>query len=147
MVYDQNEVLPGCDWTDKHSAQGFARRVSAVNFSTLIEFGYAEVTISQSAYELREDDMRVIAVPFRVTSGAVIVEGPEEIKPERNFALPTGDYRLVAAQRAVGEEEESIDLFFEQVENPMERSSVLVADNGLNPPESLLETAGIAGHK
>lgn len=145
MVYDQNVRLPGCDWTERHTAQGFARRESTVNFNTPLEFGYADVAVSQSAYEPREEYKRVIAVPFCVTSGTVIVEGPEETKPERNFALRVGNYRLVAAQRVIGDEEEAIDLFFEPLAKPLERSAILVADEALNPLTTLIETAGIAG--
>jgi hypothetical protein len=145
MVYDQSVRLPGCAWTDAHSAQGFARRESVVNFNTPLEYGYADVGVSQDAYEPREEYERVIAVPFLVTSGKVIVEGPEETKPERSFALPPGNYRLVAAQHITADEEETIDLFFEPLPQALERSSVLVADDALNPPTPLLETAGIAG--
>ncbi len=145
MVYDQSVRLPGCAWTDGHSAQGFARRESTVNFGTPLEFGHADVVVSQSAYEPGAEYRRVLAVPFRVASGTVIVEGPEETKCERSFALPVGDYRLVAAQRLTGDEEEAIDLFFEPLVERLERSAILVADDGLNPPASLLETAGVAG--
>jgi hypothetical protein len=116
-----------------------------VNFNTLLEFGYAYVAISVSAYQPRGEYDRVIAVPFFVTSGKVTVEGPEETKPERNVLLPLGNYRLVAAQRVTGDEQETIDLFFEHLSEPLDRSAVLVADCALNPPTSLLETAGVAG--
>jgi len=147
MVYDQSVRLPGCAWTDDHTAQGFARRESTVNFNTPLEFGYADVAVALCAYQPREEYERVIAVPFLVTSGKVIVEGPEEIKPERSIALPPGNYRLVAAQRVAGDEEESIDLFFELLTQPLERSAVLAADKALNPLPILLESAGIAGEE
>jgi hypothetical protein len=70
MVYDQSVRLPGCAWTDAHSAQGFARRESVVNFNTVLEFGCADVSISRGAYQPRGEHDRVIAVPFLVTSGA-----------------------------------------------------------------------------
>jgi len=145
MVYDQSVRLPGCAWTDAHSAQGFARRESVVNFNTLLEFGDADVAISVSAYRPRGTYDRVIAVPFLVTSGKVVVEGPEETKPERNVVLPPGTYRVTAAQRVTGDEQQAIDLFFERLSEPLERSAVLVADCALNPPTPLLETAGVAG--
>ncbi len=145
MVYDQSVQLPGCAWTDEHSAQGFARRESTVNFNTPLEFGYADVAVHRSAYEPNSEYERVIAVPFRVVSGNVLVEGPDEMDVERKFTLPPGNYRLVAAQRVTGDEEEVIDLFFEPLTKPLERSAVLVADDALNPSITLLETAGIAG--
>jgi hypothetical protein len=145
LVYDQSVQLPGCAWTEAHSAQGFARRRSAVCFGTIMEFGHANVTVTVGAYQPSEEYERVIAVPFVVTSGKVIVDGPEETNVERSFDLPVGNYRLVAAQRVVGDEDEIIDLFVEQSVEFSERSVVLVADDGLNPPTPLVETAEIAG--
>jgi hypothetical protein len=145
MVYDQNVKLPGCEWTDDHSAQGFARRDSTVNFSTLLEFGYADVFVSQGFYQPKEDYERVIAVPFLVTSGRVVVEGPEETNIERGLSLLPGNYRLVATQATLGEEEEAIHLFFEPLADRLEQSVLLIADKGLKPPNPLLESAAIAG--
>jgi hypothetical protein len=151
MVFDGSVKLPGCAWTAEHSAQGFARRESAVNFGTLLEFGFADVAVMQGAYRPTEEYERVIEVPFRVTSGRVIVGGPEEMEDERMIELPPGDYRLTATQRVTAEEgeeedgEEAIDLFFELLPQPLERSSVLVADEALSVPNRFLETAGVAG--
>jgi hypothetical protein len=145
MVYDQSVRLPGCAWTDAHSAQGFARRDSTVNFSMPLECGHANVSASRSSYRPSEKYDRVIAVPFLVTSGTVVVEGPEETNPERSIALPPGNYRLVAAQRVTGNQEETIDLFFEPLTKPLDRSAILLADGALHPPLTWLETAGIAG--
>jgi len=46
-----------------------------------------------------------------------------------------------------GDEEEVIDLFFELLAKPLEQSSILLADEALNPPSPLIETAGIAGEE
>lgn len=145
MVYEQSVRLPGCAWITEHTAHGFARRESTVNFNTPLEFGYADVVVARSAYQPRKEYERVIAVPFFVASGKVIVEGPEETTPERSVALPPGNYRHVAAQWVTGDEEEVIRLFFEPLTQPLERSAVFVADKALNPPTILLESAGIAG--
>ena len=145
MVYDESVRLPGCAWTDTHSAQGFARRESTVNFNTPLEFGYADVTVCNGSYQPHEQYVRVVAVPFLVSSGRVIVDGPEELKVQRRFDLAMGNYRLVAAQRITGDEEEAVDLFFEPLEKPLDRSAVLIADSALNPPTNLLETAAVAG--
>ena len=146
MVYDQSVQLPGCAWTDRHSAQGFARRNSTVNFGTPLEFGYADVTVSLVSYKPSKEYHRVIAVPFLITSGKVIVDGPEETNVRRSVELPPGNYRLVAAQRITGDAEEIVDLFFEPLANPLERSSVLVADGAIDQSVPPLETAGIAGN-
>src|SRR5215813_10398058 len=83
MVFDASVRLSGCDWIPEHSAQGFARRESTVNFNTLLEFGLADVAVIHGVYRQREDYERVIEVPFRVTSRRVIVGGPEETEDKR----------------------------------------------------------------
>jgi Competence protein J (ComJ) len=145
MVYDGSVQLPGCEWTEEHTAQGFARRESVVNFNTLLEFGDADVAVKREAYQPQQEYHRVIVVPFRVTSGKVVVEGPEETTVERSVSLPSGQYRLVAAQYITGEEEEVIDLYFEPLAKALERSTILLADQALNPPTPLIETAKVAG--
>jgi hypothetical protein len=145
MVYDQSVALPGCDWSEKHSAQGFARCESTVNFNTILDFGHAEVTIIVGPFQSNGEYERVIGVPFLVTSGTIIVDGPEEMEVERTFSLPSSNYWLVAAQRVLGEDQEKIDLFFEQVNKPVKCSRIIVADNLLNPQLPLLETAEVAG--
>ena len=67
--------------------------------------------------------------------------------------MPIGEYRLTCAQyisssqEAVenDEGEEVIDLYFEALDKPLEKSEILVADETLNPPAVLLETADVAG--
>jgi Competence protein J (ComJ) len=68
MVYDGSVQLPGCEWTEEHTAQGFARRKSVANFNTLLEFGDADVAVKREAYQPQQEYQRVIVVPFRVTS-------------------------------------------------------------------------------
>ena len=145
MIYDRDVELPGCDWTEEHTAQGFARRQSVVNFNSLLEFGHADLTVSSEPYQPRREYERVIAVPFLVTSGIVIVEGPEETAVERNIKLQPGTYRLVAAQYVTTGDQETIDLYFEPVTPAVRHSVILLADEGLNPPDPLIETAQIAG--
>ena len=145
MIYDQAELLPGCDWTEEHTAQGFARRESTVCFGTLMESGFAEVAVSVGDFCPNESYERVICVPFYCASGKVTVEGPEETDVDRTFNLPVGNYRLTSAQVIVCEDEERIDLFFEPVSAPLNQSSILVADKILAPFTPLIETSEIAG--
>ena len=146
FVYDASVQMPACEWTKEHSDQGFARREGTVAFGTRLEYGKAEVRVYVCSYQPRDDHERVIAVPFVVVSGQVIVDGPEEMESgrDRNVALPPGSYRLVVAQRVVGDEEEVIDLFFEPLAKPLERSEIIKADDGLDPPDPLIETAETA---
>lgn len=147
LVYDASVRLPACDWTEAHSAQGFARRESTVCFGSILEFGHADVTATLGCYKPRIGYERVIAVPFFVASGTVVVEGPEEAGPKRCFKANPGSYRLTAAQLVLlgAEEAERIDLFFDELEEPVPSSVIVVADAALSPPHPLLETAGIAG--
>jgi hypothetical protein len=144
MIFDEQIRLPGCEWTQEHSAQGFARRESTVCMNTLEEFGSAAVEVSCDKYRSDPDYDRVIAVPFKVVSGTVVIEGPEESKTGRIFHLPAGNYRLVVAQQALGDEEERIDLFFEPTAVPILSSEIIVADLELKPPLVLVENANIA---
>jgi hypothetical protein len=146
LVYDDSVRLPGCDWTDDHMNQGFARRESTVNFQTLLESGEADVVVTLGAFEPRPQYERVVAVPFRVTSGKVVVDAPDEdSEVGRSIDLLPGNYRLVAAQNVVDDETEEIHLFFEALTQPLERSVILVRDDQLDPPSPLSETAAIAG--
>lgn len=145
MVFDQAEQLPGCDWTEEHTAQGFSRRESTVCFGTPLEFGHANVMITVGPYTPQEKYERVISVPFLSSSGRVRVEGPDEMDVDRAFDLHPGNYRLTAAQITTGKDEEVIDLFFEPLDAPLKQSTVVIADEMLNPPDRLIETAGIAG--
>jgi len=145
MVFDEVVRLPGCDWTAAHFNQGFARCESLVSFRTLLEYGTAALTIVRDAYADRHRYDRVISVPFCVTSGKVFIEGPEEAWINRFIKTPPGHYRLTAAQWLVEEEEQSIDLFFEPLAEPLIASEILIADAELNPPTPLIETVGIAG--
>lgn len=145
IVFDQSVALPGCDWSDAHFSQGFARRNSTACIRTLSEFGHANVRVSMTQFAPKADHVRVIAMPFIVESGTVVVEGPEEVGTNRTIKVPTGNYRLVAAQAASGEDEEAIDLFFERVVRPVQHSEILVRDDELDPPSPLIETAEVAG--
>ncbi|MGA2663180.1 MAG: competence protein ComJ [Verrucomicrobiota bacterium] len=147
LVYDASVRLPACDWTEAHFGQGFAKRKSTVCFGSILEFGYAHVTAVLGRYRAEMGYDRVIAVPFFAASGVVIVEGPEEAAPKRRFTVNPCTYRLTAAQFVLPgpEQEERIDLFFEELHEPLPNSVILVADGALRPPRPLLETAGIAG--
>jgi hypothetical protein len=101
------------------------------------------VLVHLGPYEGRDEHTRVIEVPFEVSSGEVVVGGPEEfpVKPERVVQLPTGHYRLVAAQAVIDEDQEKIDLYFEKLAEPLATSRIIMADQVMRPPTPLLETA------
>jgi hypothetical protein len=142
LVFDK-EAPAGHRWSQGHYDQGFARTGRSVSFATPLEFGRGDVLVHLGPYEGRDEHTRVIEVPFDVSSGEVVVGGPEEfpVKPERVFHLPKGHYRLVAAQAMTDEEQEEIDLYFEKLAEPLATSRIVIADEAMRPPTPLLETA------
>ena len=142
QVFDK-AVLPGHHWSEGHYDQGFARAGRSASFTTPLEFGHGAVLVHLGSYEGRVEHTRVLEVPFEVSSGEVVVGGPEEfpINPERVLHLSKGHYRLVAAQAVTGEDQERIDLYFEKLAEPLVKSRIIVADEAMRPASPLLETA------
>lgn len=143
MVYDSSVTLPGCVWQDLHVRQGFARRESVVCFSTILEYGRANVHVWLLPFTKRNEHQRVISVPFFSPEGRVFLEGPEETVTNRCLEIEVGHYLVTAAQYVLNDQEEEIDLFFERVLSPAVHSRILLADEQLTPPEELLEDAEI----
>lgn len=142
MIYDVSVTLPGLHWTPAHSSQGFARQASVVNFRTLMYDGMAKLTVYQSEYKPTSTYARVISVPFTVTSGNVMVNGPDEDQP-RIFAMLVGYYKVTAAQR-VSEEgiyDEVIDIYFDRRDTAVSGSEIEIADEAITTDGPLLEYA------
>ena len=144
QVFDSTVKLPGCAWTEGHYKQGFARREPNVCFGTMLEFGHGDVTVHLGPYEGKDDHERVIEVPLEVSSGEVVIGGPEEYPNKHIVKVAPGHYRLVAAQTVTGDDREAIDLYLEKLSEPVSRSRIIVADNALNPPSALLENVEVA---
>jgi hypothetical protein len=143
-VFDSSVELPGCDWTDGHSKQGFARRQANVSFGTILEFGHGDVALHLGLYEPRGDHERVIEVPIEVSSGQVVIGGPEEYPNRHVVTLANGHYRVVSAQTVTGDDREAIDIYFEKLSAPLATSRIVVADDMLDPPNPPLENADVA---
>ncbi len=143
LVFDSSIQLPGNDWTQTHFDQGFARRDSSVAFRTLYQFGLAAVEVFSGNYIPRQDERRVVAVPFESVSGDVMIEGPEGSGSA--ISLTPGHYNLTSAQ-ATDEETGDlfIRLFFTESEIEIKSSRILVADRDLSPPDVLLEGSEIS---
>ena len=141
FVFDRSVKLPACSWTQAHYDQGFARRTSNAAFSTLLEFGHADVAVCMRAYGPSGAYQRVIEIPLEIPSGVAVVAGPEEFDDERVVQLERGHYRLTVAQSVEDDDTQLIDLYFEALDSPQLVSHVLVADGELHPSDSLLETA------
>lgn len=137
MIFDASVELSG-EWTERHLAQGFIRGDGHVGLRTLPEAGHVLVRAFSSSYVPLAEDARVIAVPLRVTSGSVHVMAPDEPQPHV-LRLAPGEYRLVTCQRFF-DGDEDLDLFFERVDLPRQRSELIVADRELQPELPLLES-------
>jgi Competence protein J (ComJ) len=145
MVYDSGEKLPGSDWKDEHVSQGFARREFSIGFGTLLQFGHASVRVFIGSPAGIEEYERVVSVPLNVKSGDIRIEGPEEYPVERKILVSPGWYQVIVAQIAKSDEVEQIDIYLKSISSDSGGSSVILADEGLNPPKILLESAEIAG--
>jgi hypothetical protein len=110
----------------------------------LMEYGDVELLVSMGAPPSHLLQDRVIAVPFLVKSGRVNIEGPEEEADQRHLQLAAGDYRLWCTQRGVNDQLQQVHLFFEKLPSPLERSSIITADEDLCPPDELVETSEVA---
>lgn len=69
FLYDTSEKAPGNDWTEQHQEQGFARRASAINVSTLVENAWAR--LSQGASDEMSGCERIVSCSLFSTSGTV----------------------------------------------------------------------------
>jgi hypothetical protein len=140
FVYDAGLKNPACAWTDVHSRQGFARRDGVVAIGTLLEFGRAQVVL-EFGKPSPESFERVVSVPLEITSGTVAVDGPEETPRTRELQIENGHYRATIAQKRRDDTEEEIKIWLEKVDVPLRRSELIVVDQELDPPTTLLETA------
>jgi Competence protein J (ComJ) len=143
LVYDVSVDHIGSAWTETHSRQGFARRESYASIGTLLEDGKGIVKVYPDGYVEDRDHARVISIPFYSPTGQITVTGPEEFEPSVVLQFESTHFRLTVAQRLVGEEQEMIELYFEEMDRPLGKSEILVADDELDPPETLLEHADV----
>jgi Competence protein J (ComJ) len=143
FVFNKSVKLPGCAWTERHYQQGFARREMNVCFGTPLEFGHADISVHLGPYKSSDEHQRVIEVPIEV-SGKIVIAGPEEIESKNVIKLAKGTYRLVAGQTVTGDDQETVDLYFEKLISPITKSRILVCDEALHPLSKLLENAEVA---
>jgi len=150
LVYDGSAGRKGFHWTEAHGRQGFARNNVNVSFSTLLEYGYADLSLRIGPFANMRPYTRVIEVPIYAPSGTVGIEGPEEWDAQRTVSVEPGYYRLIAAQLlqedvfdpyGADNERERIDIFLERLKQPLANSRIIIADARLHPMEPLIESA------
>jgi Competence protein J (ComJ) len=143
LVYDASVDAPECTWTREHCNQGFARRGSVACMGTILQYGQAEATAFYGPYLAQDGHERVIALPFYSPTGRIVVRGMMEIYLAHILFCGGGHYKLYVAQWIADEEDEreGVDLFFHRQEKPVTKSEIIVADEGLSPPATLLESS------
>lgn len=67
--------------------------------------------------------------------------GPDEGAATRRVAVRKGHYRVTVAQKVIDEMREEIGIWFQWLDIPLERSELLIVDDGLDAAQPLLETA------
>jgi hypothetical protein len=142
FIYDKGIGKRACDWTKDHSRQGFARREHTVAVGTLLEFGHAQVCVHAGSPRSIEMFDRVISVPLRIETGRLAVDSVEEYSIDRSIEITSGTYRVIIAQRAIDDQIEEIVIYLDEFKKgePI-RSEILLADDALDPPSTLLESA------
>ncbi len=127
--------------TVDHCNQGFAKSRSCIVLFTTTPDGVANCLISTEKYLPNSRHTRVIELPFFVESGVCKLGSFE--KNDISFKLERGHYRLVVAQELVadidGDGKINLNLFFQKVETPIEKSSILVRDDELTAIEIIEE--------
>lgn len=92
---------PFNDWSKQHFAQGFSWREGSVSFKTIIESGPMKLeALVTDQFEMRDDSIRAISVPFYRSSVDASVE-IASIAESRVQDLHPGQYQLVCEMGAL----------------------------------------------
>ena len=139
FVNDSAESAPGNDWTDEHSLQGFARRPTAANVATLIEYGCVDV--EDGSPEHLDECERVVAVSVRSDSGMIAMSGVDGESYELWKGRP-GWVRVTIGQRR-GATELGLEVYVAAEESAKEEST-RVRERGEWLRREFVETAQAA---
>lgn len=109
----------------------------------MLQYGQADTTVYFGPYLQQENYQRVITLPFHSPTGKIIIQGMMQIYLAHILFCDKGHYKLYVAQWIADEEDEceGVHLFFDPQENPVTKSEIIIADEGLSPPAVLLESA------
>ena len=140
MVFDKSEPTPQARWIQQHENQGFARRERSVMFSTLRQEGKATVNAFEGWPVDLGQGSRIIAVPLKVLSGELSIQGPEEWPEARYVKVAPGVNTVILSQRIDEVTDQLVlDFFIDAIAT--ENSKILKAGGLHNIPSVLLETA------
>jgi hypothetical protein len=137
-IFDESAGPCPVAWTEQHCRQGFCRSSSAAGFMTLDQWGIGHVKVRQVPFNDYSHLLRLIKVPFFAESGRIAIQGPED-PPPLLFSVGTGHYLLWVGQSLITDGEEEVEVYFESVNTPMERSDIVIKDELLEPDSALLE--------
>lgn len=151
IVRDRDADAAGLDWSDRHVAQGFARRDQIISFGTLVGWGRATVHVQLGGQVDSHQYERIVKVPFHCPSGLVELMTPDMAYGESSFfQVECGHYSVLAAQRLVSDPGRlsahpliEVVLLLEPRDQSLDRSEVVKADADLSPQFPLLESADI----
>lgn len=137
-VFRKGLENPFNDWDDTHIAQGFAWRPEAVSFGSLLNDGECYINISIQDKVLKSNgSIRTIVVPFEVKEcGVEIASITDAIKVD----IPSGIYELVF--NIIPNGKDGLDVYeFAFVQNDGPKPRIILADELINPPDTLLMQA------
>ena len=128
--------------------QGFAKHDGTIVLWTIIEDGCLDVRVWEGEYvgTPRSAFHRAHVFPFVVEDDKVEVSSCDDAEAQIEFAMVSGNYRLLVGQRNKTRhddlEQSDVDLVFQRVESLPTASEILVADIDLAPQYPLEEWSG-----
>jgi hypothetical protein len=138
FIFDESSGRSIPLWTEQHSRQGFSRGLSAAAFITLDQWGIGHVKVHSTPFAAVTHFERLITVPFFAQSGRIAIQGPED-PPPMLFSIGKGHFRLWVGQYLIKDEEECIEVYFQESAMPVEKSEIVIKDDYLQPGAELLE--------
>lgn len=139
LVFDANEVVPGCHWEDAHWRQGFARRDCIIAFATLDQAGIAHLLIRDES-DVPGSKIRIIESYIKVPSGKICIEGVDEYPISRYVLLRPGIYKVKVSQEYDNNNNLIISIMLNHCEEALQ-SKIILADSVLQPPSVLRENS------
>lgn len=156
VVWNADEAGAFLDWSKTHTLQGFVWRPGSAAFATLFALGKRK-EVEQDGHsplvrvQLREQfilsqsAIRIIKVPFSVSSGGIIVTSPGSY--EVHCSIPPDTYALYYLiepdDEATWIDPHAYTLVFVPAREAVE-ASIIRADARLHPPAELVMTGELA---
>jgi hypothetical protein len=148
FVYDPSVAEPGCEWSNIHESQGFARRMDCVNFACPLQDAKLSLSISREAFGLADWMARATAVSVFSSSARLRIDSVGDSEENALFVDlgRQGWQRVTFAVGAEADEERVLRGSVFAIPDTEERpSEILKADAWIaNAPVPLVEVASVA---